>query len=204
MLIPTTMQRLPSDVGCFNGQLLFGGSVSMMASALAQLTRVKNLGEAHYYVGRSVVSFRGGRTRIIATGDLKSTTSQSFLYQSTPISSHLAIVVQYAAANFEPTVPVSITLKLRDTSSNSYTGTVLDLGCKFTEIDLTAGFNTALEVFTGTELINAPSNVVSDPPRPLYVPTANRGELLNIEVITDFSVILGLHIYDLLIPEVTP
>ena len=203
MLIPTTMQRLPSETGCYNGVLLFGGAVSQMASALAQLTRVKFLGEAHYYTGREVGQ-RGGRAYIAETGAFKSTTVSSYLYQSTPMSSHLGVIVQYAAANFEPTLPVSIALKLRDTAGNSYTGTVLDVGCKFTEVDLDAGWGVALTAFTGTELISAPSNPTPDPPRSLFVPSANRGQVLNLEVTTTFSVILGGHIYDLLDPEVTP
>jgi hypothetical protein len=48
MLVPSSFQRLPNVVGCYNGQPLFGGAVSQMASALAQLQRSKFLGEAHY------------------------------------------------------------------------------------------------------------------------------------------------------------
>lgn len=204
MLIPTTMQRLPSETGCYNGVLLFGGAVSQMASALAQLTRVKFLGEAHYYNGRDVLAPRGGRTRLVDPNDLKGLTTTSYLYQSTPISSHLGVIIQYAAANFAPSLPVSIELKLRDTAGNSYTGTVLDVGCKFTEVDLEAGWNVALSAFTGTELISAPTNVTPDPPRSLFVPSANRGQVLNLEVTTTLALILGVHIYDLLDPEVTP
>ena len=51
MLIPTGYKRLPSEQGCFNNQVLFGGTVSQMASALAQLTHCKFLGQAHYYIG---------------------------------------------------------------------------------------------------------------------------------------------------------
>jgi hypothetical protein len=38
----------------------------------------------------------------------------------------------------------------------------------------------------------------------LYVPSANRGELLNVAVTTNNLVVLGLHIYDIYDPEVTP
>ena len=204
MLIPTTMQRLPSETGCYNGVLLFGGAVSQMASSLAQLTRVKFLGEAHYYVGREVIAARGGRTRIIEPNAFKATTVTNYLYQSTPMSSHLGLIIQYTSANFEFAGNTNVEVELRATGSNSYTGTVLDHGCKFTEVDLESDPNDALTAFTGTELISAPSNALPEAPRPLFVPSANRGELLNIVVTTNNLVVLGLHIYDLLDPEVTP
>ena len=61
MLIPSAFQQLPSPQGCFNGRLLFGGAVSQMASALAQVTRAKALSEAHYHIGQSVIDAVGGR-----------------------------------------------------------------------------------------------------------------------------------------------
>jgi hypothetical protein len=64
MLIPSAYQQLPSTQGCFNGRLLFGGTVSQMASALAQMTRAKALSEAHYHIGSSVLNSTGGRERL--------------------------------------------------------------------------------------------------------------------------------------------
>ena len=61
MLIPTGFKRLPSEQGCFNNQVLFGGTVSQMASALAQLTHCKFLGQAHYYIGQPCFKNIGGR-----------------------------------------------------------------------------------------------------------------------------------------------
>jgi len=204
MLIPTSFQRLPNVSGCYNGQLLFGGAIAQMASAAAQLTRVKFLGEAHYNVNRGVPANIGGRYYILEPNAFKATTTNHYLYQSTPISSHLGIIIQYVSANFSPAANVSIELELRDTASNSYSGTTLDVGCKFTEVDLQSDPNTLLTTFTGADLIAAPSNVTPDPPRVLYVPSANRGELLNVAVTTNNLVVLGLHIYDIYDPEVTP
>ncbi|MGA1718193.1 MAG: hypothetical protein ACO4AA_02330 [Aquiluna sp.] len=209
MLIPTSFQRLPNVSGCYNGQLLFGGAIAQMASAAAQLTRVKFLGEAHYNINRGVGTdvvgtLIGGRFRIIEPNAFKATTTNHYLYQSTPISSHLGIIIQYVSANFAAGANVSIELELRDTASNSYSGTTLDVGCRFTEVDLQSDPNTLLTTFTGADLIAAPSNVTPDPPRVLYVPSANRGELLNVAVTTNNLVVLGLHIYDIYDPEVTP
>ena len=203
MLVPSSFQRLPSVVGCHNGQPLFGGAVSQMASALAQLQRSKFLGEAHYQVEREVLAGRGGRTRVITPGDIKSSQTYNFLYQSKAQTSHLAFIIQYTAVNFEFAASVSLSIELRDTAGNSYTGTVIDVGTRFTETELRGDANDIVEAFTGCDEVPAPSNVVPDPPRPLFVPVANRGELLNIVVTGQQLIPLTVHIYDVFMPEVT-
>ena len=203
MLVPSSFQRLPSVVGCHNGQPLFGGAVSQMASALAQLQRSKFLGEAHYQVEREVLAGRGGRTRVITPGDIKSSQTYNFLYQSKAQTSHLCLLIQYTAVNFEFAASVSLSVELRDTAGNSYTGTVIDVGTRFTETELRGDANDIVEAFTGCDEVPAPSNVVPDPPRPLFVPVANRGELLNIVVTGQQLIPLTVHIYDVFMPEVT-
>lgn len=203
MLVPSSFQRLPNVVGCYNGQPLFGGAVSQMASALAQLQRSKFLGEAHYQVEREVLAGRGGRTRVITPGDIKSSQVYNFLYQSKAQTSHLCLLIQYTAINFEFAASVSLSIELRDTAGNSYTGTVIDVGTRFTETELRGDANDIVEAFTGCDEVPAPSNVVPDPPRPLFVPVANRGELLNIVVTGQQLIPLTVHIYDVFMPEVT-
>jgi len=204
MLIPTAFIKLPDESGCYNGEVVMGGTVSQLAMGLAQLSHCKFLGEAHYYVGREVIAARGGRTRIVEPSVFKATTAYNFLYQSTPLSSHLGLIIQYVSANFFAGFDVSVEIELRDTASNSYTGAVLDVGCEFTEVDLESDPNNMLTAFTGADLIPAPTNINPEPPRPLYVPSANRGELLNVRITTNNMVLLGVHIYDLFDPEVTP
>lgn len=204
MLIPTSFQRLPNVAGCYNGQLLFGGAVAQMASAAAQLTRVKFLGEAHYNINRGVGANVGGRFRLLEPSPFKGTEVNHYLYQSTPISSHLALIIQYVSSNHGGSSNPFIELELRDTAGNSYSGTTLDVGCKYTEVDLAGDSFTLYSAFTGADLIAAPSNVTPDPPRVLYVPSANRGQVLNVAVTTNNLVVLGLHIYDIYDPEVTP
>jgi len=204
MLVPSSFQRLPSVVGCYNGQPLFGGAVSQMASALAQLQRSKFLGEAHYQVEREVLSGQGGRTRVVAPGDIKSSQVYNFLYQSKAQTSHLCLLIQYTAVNFDFAASVSLSAELRDTAGNSYTGTIIDVGTKFTETELRGDANDINEAFTGCSEIPVPTNVVPDPPRPLYVPTANRGQLLNVVVTGQQLLPLSVHIYDVFLPEVTP
>ena len=206
MLIPTGFSKLPSKEGCFNNQILFGGTVAQMASAAAQLSNCKFLGEAHYHIGQEVLATIGGMISFGtgASGSVKTNRTYNFLYQSTPLSSHLALLIQYRASNFEAT-NVNMKAKLRATGSNSYTGTVLDNGIQFEEgLDLTHDRDEVSLAFTGSELVSAPSNTQPDPVRPLFVPTSNRGDLLNVVIETTQALPITVHIYDLLIPQVTP
>jgi len=203
MIVPSSFQRLPTSSSCFNGVQLFGGALSQMGSALAQLTRVKFLHEAHYYVGRTVAVSEGGRRFLYITGEVKSQTVYNFLYQSSPVTSHLALMIKYTSSNFEFTT-VSIKAELRDTALNSYTGTVLDVGCEFTEVDLDPSVQTISTAFTGCDLITAPTNINPEPPRVLFVPQSNRGQLLNVVITTTQALPLYVSIYDVFQAEVTP
>ena len=206
MLIPSGFAKLPSVDGCFNNQVLFGGTVSQLSSALAQLSNCKFLGQAHYHLGQVVLPGVGGMINFGTgtSGTVLTSRTYNFLYQTTPLSSHLALLIQYRAANFTKTT-VYIDIDLRDTASNSYTSTILDHGIRFEEgVDLVHDRDNLNTAFTGGELISAPTNTNTVPPRPLYVPTANRGEVVNLVIETSQCLIAAVHIYDLLIPEVTP
>jgi len=204
MLIPTGFVKLPSVDGCYNGEVVMGGTVTQMASGLAQLTHCKFLGEA-YYEGYSATYKTGTRTS--NSGVIKSNYKSyeyNFLYQSTARSERLALLITYAAQR-DASIP-DIICKLRATGSNSYTGTVLDNGIQF--INLSAHRNSTAPdevAFTGCTLIDAPTNVSPTTlVRPLYVPSTNRGELLNISVTVNDVAISGFHIYDVYEVEVTP
>ena len=202
MLIPSAYQKLPSTRGCFNGRLLFGGTVSQMASALAQMTRAKALSEAHYYVGSTVLNSTGGRERL---GVIEKTGQDTlnFLHQPSPITSHLVLIFQYSSKRFRFTSDF-LDVELRDTASNSYTGSVIDVGIRFSEIELESSPTDVRTATTGAELISAPGNTIPDSPRPLFIPVANRGDLLNVVFTVDQVKLHTVHIYDLFVPEETP
>ena len=203
MLIPSAYQKLPSTRGCFNGRLLFGGTVSQMASALAQMTRAKALSEAHYHVGSLVLNSTGGRERL---GGIEKSGQDTlnFLHQPTPTTSHLALIFQYNSQNFRfATAPV-VDAELRDTAANSYTGSVIDVGIRFSEIELESSPGDLRTATTGAELVSAPGNSIPDAPRPLFIPPANRGNLLNVVITCEQVKLHAVHIYDLFIPEETP
>ena len=217
MLIPSAFRKLPNKAGCFNGQLVMGGNVAQMASALAQLSHCKFLGEAHYQISHSTYSTEWGSEQYgarlhTATRVLKGYSGQDyhFLYQSTALSERLAIILVYGSDYIAGT-PV-ITAQLRATGSNSYSGTILDYGIEWTAPhqleSVNVPFGDALPpdswAFSGTRKINAPTNTVPENPRPLYVPSANRGDLLNIKITISNVSLTAVHIYDLYELEVTP
>lgn len=202
MLIPTGYKSLPNEQGCYNNQVLFGSTVSRMASALAQLTHCKFLAQAHYNIGQKCFTIIGGQQG--ASTLYKNVSQYNLMYQTTPLSSHLALIVQCRSWG-DPNVSSHFDVELRNTTSNSYSGTVLDYGIRFQQgSDLTGGSFETFTAFTGSELIEAPTNTTPDFPRPLFVPSANRGELLNLRFDFNYVEAFTIHIYDLLIPEVTP
>ena len=201
MLIPTGYKKLPNQKGCFNNQILFGSTVSQMASALAQMTNCKFLGQAHYYVGQTVDATVGGRQG--SSTLYKNINQYNLLFQSTPISSHLALIVQCRTAG-DVNLNSFFDVQLRNTTGNSYSGTILDHGVRFEQgLDLTGGDFETMTAFTGTQLIEAPTNTSADFPRPLFIPTSNRGQLLNLRFDFNYVEVFTVHIYDLLVPEVT-
>lgn len=220
MLIPSAFRQLPSEQGCYNGQVVMGGALSQMASALAHLSHCKFLGEAHYQVSHSTYSTLwgaeqygarlNGGTRVRAS---YKTYEYNFLYKSTGLSEHLALLfvygADYSAGN------ASLKAELRATGSNSYTGTVLDYGVEFTvPNDLTALSTPIGEAvqddqwgFTGATPTPVGNPLGTDPldgPRPLVVPSANRGDLLNIKITVNSLALVAVHIYDIYKLQVTP
>ena len=203
MLIPSAYQQLPSTRGCFNGRLLFGGTVSQMASALAQMTRAKSLSEAHYHVGSLVLNSTGGRERL-GTIEKSGQDTLNFLHQPTPITSHLGVIFQYSSNQFRAATTAVVDVELRDTAASSYTGSVIDVGVRFSEIELEPSPRDLRTATTGAELISAPTNSQPEAPRPLFIPNANRGDLLNLVFTVNQVKLHAVHIYDLFVPEETP
>ena len=211
MLIPTAFIKLPDESGCYNGEVVMGGTVSQLAMGLAQLSHCKFLGEAHYQVSHSTY---GPWSTIYETGTRLHNYAQirseykgreyNFLYKSTALSQKVACLFSYAGE--QGADDPSVTIEVRSTSSNSYSGTVRDYGCKFLNLDTQGySFSTDSFAFTGTTLDYEPSNSSPDLiVRPLFIPSANRGELLNIKVTVTDVALSGFHIYDVYEVEVTP
>jgi len=213
MLIPTSFNRLPSPEGCYNGQIVMGTTLGQISNGLAQISNAKALGEAHYQVAHSLYgtngfsSAIGGTVFVEVLSSYKATREYNFLYQSTHLSSQLAVLINYNAYSDNTAITPDLKLRLRDTASNSYAGTLLDYGVRF-ENNLHLQTNRSdlqpRQIFTGCQTIAAPTGTAYDFPRPLYVPVANRGELLNVQILVDSIALVSVHIYDIYQPEVTP
>tara|TARA_Y100000015_G_C2386570_1_gene87780 strand:+ start:423 stop:767 length:345 start_codon:yes stop_codon:yes gene_type:complete len=114
------------------------------------------------------------------------------------------VIFQYSSNNFRAATTAVVDVELRNTASNSYTGSVIDVGIRFSEIELEPSPVDLQTATTGAELISAPNNSIPDPPRPLFIPSANRGNLLNVVFTVDQVKLHTVHIYDLFVPEETP
>jgi len=211
MLIPSSFQRLPSVQGCQNGAVIMGGTVGQMAAALAQLSNAKFLGECHYNVNHSLFGRYGYNQGTGGNNTPKPLASYKgrkyyFLYQSTALSERLALMINYNAITLDDTPNIKV--KLRPSTGNAYNATPIDNGIEFIndihiESDLT-GAERVQTLFTGCELIDAPTNTGFDDPRPLYVPTTNRGELLILEIEITAVCLIGVHLYDIFESSVSP
>jgi hypothetical protein len=126
MLIPTSFNRLPSDEGCHNGQIVMGTTLGQISNGLAQISNVKALAEAHYQVSHSIYGVSGfgsnvgGTTQVEVLSAYKLDREYNFLYQSTHLSNQLAIIIRYNAYDTNTSQTPDVKVRLRDTASNSY------------------------------------------------------------------------------------
>ena len=193
MLIQTAYNLLPNKSTCNNGQVLYGAALSSMSMALSQLSHVKFLGHANYYVMRSSVIATGGIPNNARIGQSVGrifkghTESHQFYYASTLVSQWLCVLVGYEAgatssnssvSAFAPQIDVSLGLLYDSGSGYVEVGGSVDYGIRFDSSD---GLQTTSEVrgpqgsyYLADSGINIPSSVPTstavEAPRPLYIP----------------------------------
>lgn len=197
MLIQTAYNLLPNKSTCNNGQLLYGTALSSMSMALSQLSHVKQLGHANYYVMRSAynatlagtgLNYVNTRTSQSVGGIQKGDTeSHQFYYASTLVSQWLCVLVGYepgasegdtAFVSTSPEIEISLGL-LNDSGSGYSQVGVIDNGIRLDSLDAlqlsTRIANDSAGMFIADSGINIPSSVPTNsspvPPRPLYVPS---------------------------------
>ena len=210
MLVPTAYSTLPSPEACYNGVALMGGVQAQMASSLAQLSHAKFRGHARYWIGVNNGSDGSGgyrsavRTR--ASTALKTSNEYTFFYRTTPITEWIVISLTHT--------PYYQSDGLVDVVIKDMSLTTLDHGIRFTASTgglqvIEAGSAKPVTSSTGpgtpAQRSAAPTNVSpSITLRPLYVPPANRGDLLRIEVDSTYIPLRGLEAFDLYQASVTP
>lgn len=234
MLIQTNYNQLPDKQACNNGTVLYGASVSNMAGALSQLSHVKFLGMCNYQVMRSSFNTNGyvGASRNTGVrlaegvgGITKGyTEDHKFFYASTLISSWLCVVVAYESGSsgadpstslFSPVIEVSIK---ELTGSPLAEGSTLDHGIRLDSANSLRSASVVGSVYnTGEDRVyfhhaesnidipnTAPVNTSPVEPRPLYIPSANRGEVVSINVSCEDCKLRAFTLFDLYQPEVAP
>jgi hypothetical protein len=224
MTTPTNYHIMPSEEGCYNGRIVMGSAASQMALALKQLTSVKFRAAGYYPVGRStwhpVLNQYIKASYYLGIGNLAkgATDEHDLFYFSQPTSEYIALELVYGPTQRADSDP-QILVELYEISGGAV-GTKIDDGILFSSPDHLQRTYTgeALGVsspdhlqrtYTGEALGAYRCNTGARPyvatatttyptlPRPLYVPSANRGDELVIRVTAEDAVLYGVYIFDI-------
>ena len=214
MTTPVNFQPLPSQRAAYNGVITLGAPVAQMALGLKQLNQVKFRSAAYYHVGHSTYSpafttpyKKAAISRGYVPNPVKGASEEfDFFYFSQPTSQWVGCEIVYGVSSVDPDNDLNgpkITLELYEISGGAI-GSKIDEGCEFTYPthlqSVTRGASTGLaRVNTGSRLFTFPSGGLSAPtfPRPLYIPSANRGDELAVRVTADEVVLYAVHLFDL-------
>jgi hypothetical protein len=215
MATPTNFQPLPSARSAYNGVVTLGAPVAQMAMALKQLNQVKFRSAGFYHVGHStwtdysLLNYTKGAydRNYIPTPSKGHTEEYDLFYFSQPTSQWIGVELIYgmATANASDLTNPYILLELYEISGGSV-GTKIDEGCRFiwpTHLQASDRGDAVQtnRTNTGARLYTFPSGGLSapTPPRPLYVPPANRGDELVLRVTAEEVVIYAVHLFDLFV-----
>ena len=204
MLIESGFLDLPPKQSFNNGVALMGGPVFRLISSLNQLAYVKCINHAYYHISRNTYSFqlglnnRGAQFKTKHFVESKGTQSHNFLLASLPHSVHLALVLRYASSAITNTQSPLIEVALKDGT------TLIDAGIKF-EYPLSlnqlgsSGWSRVLKISTGSNFEDPAGGSYSSQtsPRPLFIPTSSRGNVLNIETTVQDCNLLSIDVFEI-------
>lgn len=196
MLTPTSPLPLPDVSACQMGRLVTGTTAAQIANATLQATTVKLLGEAHYHLQSPTP---GGKTNWLERAPYVSKGYEEtweLLYATTPLTKWISVELLYVASVFQddtPTLQVSVKSFVGGAVDGTIdAGLVLD---DFLELRDSATSN-PVTIASGWIADRAPSGSASTVPRPLYIPEANRGEIVVIRVASSAVQVLAVHLLD--------
>jgi len=224
MLLQTAYSPLPNKTSCNNGSILFGAAVSAMSSNLTQLSHVKFLGMSNYSVMRSTYNRYttvNNTGSIIAegVGDISKghTENHRFFYASTSITNWVGVVLAYESgssssdgttASFSPVINVSIKAL---TGTPLAEGSTIDHGIRLDSSNSLLLASEEISNFARSYVYyaessieipaSAPTNTSPVAPRPLFIPSANRGEIVSINVSCEDCKLRHFTTFDLYQPE---
>jgi hypothetical protein len=208
MTTPTNFHIMPPDEVAYNGRIVMGAAPTQMALALKQLTNVKCRAAAYYPVGRSTwhpvlnqyikANYWWGSSDILK-GD---SDDHDLFYFSSPTSEWIGLELIYGPArdtSFDPEIIVTLY-----EITGGAVGSKIDEGIKFTSPDYLQRDSDgqsvgAFKTSTGARPYVFPSGGLSAPtlPRPLYIPSANRGDELVVRIETTGCAIYGAYMFDI-------
>ena len=226
MLVQTAYSLLPNKASCNNGEVLFGSAVSSMSSAISQLTHVKFLGMTNFSVMRSTYeqtypgNFSASRiTQGVGSISKGYTENLKFFYATTLITNWIGVVVGYesgsstsdpAGSSYSPVIEISIKsmtgTPLAESSTIDY-GIRLDSNNSLMLASIVGSAGSSSRVYVHYAESNieipssAPTNTTPVSPRPLYIPSANRGEIVSINVSCEDCKLRHFTTFDLYQPE---
>lgn len=209
MLIPTSFQPLVEEESCYMGVTVMGGVLNQFASSLAMLSHCKFLGSAHYTIAKDTQFFFGSVpfTNWIGFSPSldKSVKNYKFFYASTPLSEWVCVIFQYAASLSSALNSPQITISVKDLSGTKLSKDVLFVYPRDLQMLIDGNLATPFVGTTGVRFYDVPSGTTgTDDPRPLYIPPANRGDMLMIEIFVEDCDLVSLTMLDLYQAEVTP
>lgn len=210
MLVPSSFQPLVNENSVNMGVTVMGGVVNQFAQALVMMSHCKFLGSAHYTIAKdtedkllSTVIFSNWSG--ISTGLNKSVKYYSFFYASTPISEWIGVIFQYIATQSVSSNSPQITFTVRDLSGTIISKPVLFEYPDHLQMSLDGLLDRPYVGTTGATFYDPPVGTSgTDQPRPLYIPSGSRGDMVIIEVKVEDCDIVQLDLFDLYQPEVTP
>ena len=215
MTTPTNFQRLPSESSFYNEQMVMGAQASSLALALKQMQGVKYRALANYHVSRSTWQQLYWVGPVYTEAQLSTAHGHSFekeeqedidlLIGTMPSTEWLAVELVYGSTNNqEATQEPYITIELYTLGTTTPKGTKIDEGIKFqAPYDLVGirqgSGTTAQRSHTGAQPYAFPSGGLSTftEPRPLYVPQANRGDVLLLCVQATNCRLLAVNVFDI-------
>lgn len=211
MLVPTSFQPLTSQESVFMGVTVMGGVVSQLAQAMVQMSHCKFLGFAHYTIAKPTQSPVATNIYYLTNwsgtpeGLNKSNKFYSFLFGSTALSEWIGVIFQYVATKESSNNSPIITFRVKNLS-----GTILSKSVRFTysehlNMSIDGNLDRPYTATTGATFYDPPSGTSGfDTPRPLYVPSSNRGDMLLLEVEVEDCDLVSVSFFDLYQAEITP
>ena len=121
------------------------------------------------------------------------------------MSEWVGLIFQYVATKESSTNSPNIRFRFTDLSGTVLSKAVLFQYPQHLQMAQNAVLDGAYTTSSGAIFYDPPTGTTgTDDPRPLYIPSANRGDMLILEVRVEDCDIVQLDIFDLYQPEVSP